>query len=146
MRFTTLMLMLVLAAASAASARNARVQCEDDSSRCENAAGVRNDSSIDGARHRPAGPQPRLETGERATQAPTRAPPANRRLPSERERPAAGPKTSDDAGGDPPVAAAPPPVIGTTEAAGLGPWARVLAIVMAAAGVVSLIVARIADA
>ena len=144
-RLIPLLLVLAFATAPVASAKTLRA-CEDGSSRCNNAVAPGNDSEIDVARHRPSGPQRRIEAGERAPHAPARVAPANRKVPSERERMAGEPVAPNDAGGDAALTSAPPLISSAVEPAGLGPWARVLAIVMGVAGVFALIVARIADA
>ena len=119
MRFITLLLVLCLGAASVASATSARVQCENGS-RCDHSVGAQNDSSVTVAGQR------RIETGERTR------PPA--------------PAVVSDATGDAGLTSVSTASGGTTDSSGLGPWARVLAIVMAAAGALSLIVARMSDA
>jgi hypothetical protein len=141
-RLIPLLLMLAFVAPSVASAKNVREQCEEGV-RCESSMTARDDSAMETARHRPTGPQRRVETNERAPHAPARVSPASPKAPNERERTAS---RLADASGDSPLPSASTPVASTTEPSGLGPWARVLAIVMAAAGVLSLIVARMADA
>src|SRR5262249_54535093 len=139
-RLIPLLLMLAFVAPSVASAKTLRVQCEDGGSRCENAVGTGNDSAMEIARHRPSGPQRRIEAGEPAPRAPARVVPATRKVPSERERTAGELRASNEANGDAAFTAAPASISSATEPAGLGPWARVLAIIMGAAGLFSLIV------
>ncbi len=159
MRFAILLAVLVVAALPA-SARDVRAPC-DDGARCEGAQSPRNAEprNYDTERHavpRPTQPKRRIDTGERAPHNPP-APPASQAhrkapsqagadVPGERDRTASRAGPPDEASGDAGGAALASSSRSSPDPSGLRAWSGVIIIVMAAAGALSLVIARMADA